>query len=119
MFSMLLPFAIAAALGAYFFYARHTYEGLHILPTGEWTCFEGALESSSYMKPDPIKKWFTGNIGYHHVHHVNPHIPFYRFPEAMAAIPEIQDAAVAMLFVFAMCYPVFVRTCGIHGHNRW
>jgi omega-6 fatty acid desaturase (delta-12 desaturase) len=34
--------------------------------------------------------WFTANIGYHHVHHLNSHIPFYRLPEAMAALPELQ-----------------------------
>ena len=41
--------------------------------------------------------WFTGNIGYHHVHHLNPHIPFYRLPEAMAAIPELQHPVVTSL----------------------
>jgi len=97
MFSVALPFAIAAALGAYLFYAQHTYEGLRILPTEEWTYFQGALESSSYMKLGPIMKWFTGNIGYHHVHHLNPHIPFYRLPEAMAAIPELQHPVVTSL----------------------
>ena len=38
-----------------------------------------------------ILHWFTGNIGYHHVHHLNHRIPFYRLPEAMAAMPELQD----------------------------
>jgi omega-6 fatty acid desaturase (delta-12 desaturase) len=38
----------------------------------------------------PILHWLTGNIGYHHVHHLNHQIPFYRLPEAMAAIPELQ-----------------------------
>ena len=37
--------------------------------------------------------WFTGNIGYHHVHHLNARIPFYRLPEAMAAITELQTPA--------------------------
>jgi omega-6 fatty acid desaturase (delta-12 desaturase) len=92
LFAIILPFAIASALGAYLFYAQHTYEGLRIMPAEEWTYFEGALESSSYMKLSPIMCWFTGNIGYHHVHHLNPHIPFYRLPEAMAGIPELQHA---------------------------
>lgn len=96
-FSWMLPFAIAAALGAYLFYAQHTYEGLRVFPTGEWNYFQGALESSSYMKLGPIMKWLTGNIGYHHVHHLNPHIPFYRLPEAMAAIPELQHPTVTSL----------------------
>lgn len=97
LFAVVLPFAIASALGAYLFYAQHTYEGLHILPAEEWTYFAGALESSSYMKLGPVLCWFTGNIGYHHVHHLNPHIPFYRLPEAMAAIPELQQATVTSL----------------------
>ena len=49
-----------------------------------------ALESSSFMEMSPLMHWFTGNIGYHHVHHLNPQIPFYRLPEAMAGIPEMQ-----------------------------
>lgn len=96
-FSVLLPFAIAAALGAYLFYAQHTYEGLRVFPMEEWTYYQGALESASYMKLGPIMNWFTGNIGYHHIHHLNPHIPFYRLPEAMAAVPEFQHATVTTL----------------------
>lgn len=92
MFAMVLPYVIAAALGAYLFYAQHAYEGLRIASADEWTYFDSALDSSSYMKLGPIMSWFTGNIGYHHVHHLNSHIPFYRLPEAMAAIPELQHA---------------------------
>jgi acyl-lipid omega-6 desaturase (Delta-12 desaturase) len=97
LFAVVLPFAIASALGAYLFYAQHTYEGLRLLPAEEWTYFAGALESSSYMQLDPIMNWFTGNIGYHHVHHLNPQIPFYRLPEAMAAIPELRHPTVTSL----------------------
>jgi omega-6 fatty acid desaturase (delta-12 desaturase) len=43
------------------------------------------------MKLGPVLNWLTGNIGYHHVHHLNPGIPFYRLPEAMAGIPELQS----------------------------
>ena len=38
-----------------------------------------------------LMRWFTGNIGYHHVHHLNARIPFYRLPDAMAAIPEAKS----------------------------
>src|SRR6185436_14048928 len=47
-------------------------------------------ESSSYMEMGPLMRWFTANIGFHHVHHLNPAIPFYRLPEAMNAIPALQ-----------------------------
>ena len=43
------------------------------------------------MKLNKIMQWFTGNIGFHHIHHLNVRIPFYRLPEAMAAIPELQS----------------------------
>jgi len=39
---------------------------------------------------NPVMRWFTANIGYHHVHHLNARIPFYRLPEAMAAIEDLQ-----------------------------
>ena len=42
-------------------------------------------------------QWVTANIGFHHIHHLNSNIPFYRLPEAMAAIPELQQAKVTTL----------------------
>ena len=42
------------------------------------------------MKMNPVLAWFTANIGYHHIHHLNHRIPFYRLPEVLAAIPELQ-----------------------------
>lgn len=85
-----LPHFIASALGAYLFYAQHNYPGMDIQPRETWEYTRAALESSSYMELGPVLSWFTGNIGYHHVHHLNPGIPFYRLPEAMAAVPELQ-----------------------------
>ncbi|MBI1852520.1 MAG: fatty acid desaturase [Planctomycetes bacterium] len=90
-FALLLPMTIATAVGGYLFYAQHNYEGTHVLPLDEWTYYRASLESASFMKLGPIMNFFTGNIGYHHVHHLNPHIPFYRLPETMAAIPELQN----------------------------
>ena len=96
-FVVLLPFAIAAALGAYLFYAQHNSEGIRMFPPEEWTYYRAALESASYLDVGPAMSWFLGNIGYHHVHHLNPSIPFYRLPEAMAAIPELQHPPVTSL----------------------
>ncbi|MFN0059755.1 MAG: fatty acid desaturase family protein [Planctomycetota bacterium] len=89
-FAFLLPFTIAAAAGAYLFFAQHNYEGMNVLKPEEWTYYRGATESSSFMRMSRVTHWFTGNIGYHHLHHLNPLIPFYRLPEAMAAVPELQ-----------------------------
>ncbi len=89
-FGLLLPMAVAGALGGYLFYAQHSFSEMQILPDAEWTAYRAALVSSSYLRLGPVLCWFTGNIGYHHVHHLNSLIPFYRLPEAMAAIPELQ-----------------------------
>ena len=90
-FAAFLPVFIATGLGAYLFYAQHNFEGLRIQPRESWAYDRAALESSSYMETGPLMSWFTGNIGFHHVHHLNPTIPFYRLPEAMAAMPELQN----------------------------
>jgi len=96
-FALLLPMTIAAALGGYLFYAQHSFPGMRILPEAEWTVYRAALVSSSYLRVGRILRWFTGNIGYHHVHHLNSLIPFYLLPEAMAAIPELQHPSVTTL----------------------
>lgn len=88
---VILPMSIASALGSYLFFAQHSFKRMHIITPEAWTYYRAALESSSYMRLNKTMQWFTGNIGYHHIHHLNIHIPFYRLPEAMAAIPELQS----------------------------
>ncbi len=62
-----------------------------IISPEAWTFYRAMLESSSYMKLNQLIQWVTGNIGYHHIYHLNGRIPFYRLPEAMAAISEFQS----------------------------
>jgi len=89
-FAFALPLMIACALGAYLFYAQHNFPDVYVQPRETWSYARAALESSSYMEMGPIMRYFSGNIGYHHVHHLNPQIPFYRLPEAMAGVPALQ-----------------------------
>ena len=96
-FALLLPMTMAAALGGYLFYAQHSFPGMRILPDAEWTAYRASLVSSSYLKTGSVLRWFTGNIGFHHVHHLNSLIPFYRLPDAMAAMPELQHPTVTTL----------------------
>ena len=88
-----LPLFVATAAGSYLFYAQHNFPDVRVQPRETWSYTQAALESSSFMEMGMLMHWFTGNIGYHHVHHLNPSIPFYRLPEAMAAIPELQHPA--------------------------
>jgi acyl-lipid omega-6 desaturase (Delta-12 desaturase) len=89
--TMFLPFFIGCALGSYLFYAQHNFPGVILKDKQGWT-FEGAaLESSSYLKTNPVMAWFTGNIGFHHIHHLNHRVPFYRLPEVYHDIPELRQ----------------------------
>lgn len=92
-----VPFFLSQMLGAYLFYAQHNFPGATFKKNAEWTYTEAALESSSFMDLNPFMQWVTANIGFHHVHHLNSRIPFYRLPEAMAAIPELQNAKITTL----------------------
>jgi omega-6 fatty acid desaturase (delta-12 desaturase) len=82
---------IASMLGGYLFFAQHSFKRMIVHTPQAWTFYKAALQSSSYMRLNRAMQWFTGNIGYHHIHHLNVRIPFYRLPEAMAAIPELQS----------------------------
>ncbi|MBX7114205.1 MAG: fatty acid desaturase [Myxococcaceae bacterium] len=97
LFGYVVPMAVATAAGAYLFYAQHNYPGVKVAPRETWRFVTAATESSSYMKMSPLMNWFTANIGYHHVHHLNAAIPFYRLPEAMAALPALQNPGVTGL----------------------
>lgn len=92
-----LPHFITYALGSYLFYAQHNFPGVSFNEKAGWTYEKAALESSSYLRTGRLMAWFTGNIGYHHVHHLNAKIPFYRLPEAMAAMPELQAPKITSL----------------------
>jgi omega-6 fatty acid desaturase (delta-12 desaturase) len=85
-----IPHFISGAMGSYMFYAQHNFPGVTFVGNEDWTYEGAAMDSSSYMKLNPLMHWFTANIGYHHIHHMNSRIPFYRLPEVMEAIPELQ-----------------------------
>lgn len=92
LFTIILPFTITCAIGSYLFYAQHNFPGVLFNSNEDWTYERAALESSSYMRTNKLMAWFSGNIGYHHIHHLNARIPFYRLPEAYHAITELQTA---------------------------
>jgi len=95
--SIVVPYMIACATGSYLFYAQHNFPGVKFKDNIEWSYDHAALESSSYMVMNPFWRWVTANIGYHHIHHINARIPFYRLPEVMKNIPEMQTATTTTL----------------------
>lgn len=98
-----LPHFITYAIGSYLFYAQHNLPGVSFHEKDDWTYEKAALLSSSYMRTGPIMRYFTANIGFHHVHHLNAKIPFYRLPEVMRALPELASPVVTTLSPANIC----------------
>jgi omega-6 fatty acid desaturase (delta-12 desaturase) len=99
LFSLIIPFALAHGFGAYLFYAQHNFPEATFEENKEWEYANAAVNSTSYLVMNPVLNWFTGNIGYHHVHHVNHRIPFYRLKETMMAMPELQSPKTTTLHI--------------------
>lgn len=92
-----IPHFISGAMGSYLFYAQHNFPAVTFVGNEEWTYEGAALDSSSFMKLSPFMHWVTANIGYHHIHHMNSRIPFYRLPEVWEGIPEMRTAKTTSL----------------------
>jgi acyl-lipid omega-6 desaturase (Delta-12 desaturase) len=96
-FMFCLPFLVSHGMGSYLFYAQHNFPDVKFYENKDWVYEKAALESSSFMKMNPVMEWFTGNIGYHHIHHLNSKIPFYRLPETMKHFAELQNCKTTSL----------------------
>jgi omega-6 fatty acid desaturase (delta-12 desaturase) len=83
---------IASIFGVMLFSVQHRFETAVWLRRSEWTLQTASLEGASYLRLPGVLRWFTGNIGFHHVHHLNPRIPNYLLPQCHAAIPALQRA---------------------------
>jgi acyl-lipid omega-6 desaturase (Delta-12 desaturase) len=95
-----IPHFITYAIGTYLFYAQHNFPSVSFYDRAGWTYEKAALESSSFMKMGPLMAWFTGNIGHHHIHHLNARIPFYRLPEVQRGMPEVRHPKTTSLNPF-------------------
>ena len=78
---------LAGSIGIWLFYVQHQFEDAYWQSSAEWTYADAALRGSSYLKLPTVLRFFTGNIGLHHVHHLNARIPNYNLPRAHAASP--------------------------------
>jgi omega-6 fatty acid desaturase (delta-12 desaturase) len=81
---------IAGAIGVWLFYVQHQYEGVYWARNEEWEPLRAALEGSSYYKLPRVLQWITGNIGLHHIHHVQPKVPNYHLQAAQENIEAFQ-----------------------------
>ena len=71
---------IASVIGVWLFYVQHQFEDVVWVRSQDWDHKTLSLEGSSFFKLPRILQWFTGNIGFHHIHHLSPRIPNYKLP---------------------------------------
>lgn len=81
---------LAATIGVWLFYIQHQFEGATWTRNGQWKRDAAALTGSSHYDLPPVLRWFTANIGIHHVHHLSSRIPFYRLPRVLRDHPELK-----------------------------
>ena len=88
---------IATGVGTWLFYVQHQFEETYWADGEEWDYTAAALEGSSYYRLPKILQWFTGNIGFHHIHHLSPRIPNYKLEACYRSNPELQDVTTLTL----------------------
>lgn len=81
---------LAGAAGIWLFYVQHQFEGVYWARRQDWDALRAAMEGSSFYQLPAVLRWFSGNIGYHHVHHLVPRIPNYRLKACHEAISALQ-----------------------------
>ena len=81
---------VASAVGTWLFYVQHQFEGVYWSRAGTWNYSCAALRGSSYLRLPKILQFFTGSIGYHHIHHLAPRIPNYNLERAQREVPALQ-----------------------------
>lgn len=87
-----LPIIVLAAIfGVWLFSVQHRGEQTLWARNAEWSHEAAALQSSSFLRLPAVLQWFTGNIGFHHVHHMNPKVPNYRLEECHDQVAGLRD----------------------------
>ena len=89
---------VAGSAGIWLFYVQHQFEGVYWERRDEWDYAQAALQGSSYYKLPRVLQWFSGNIGFHHIHHLSPRIPNYNLEKCHKADPLFQSVKAVTLF---------------------
>lgn len=88
---VLLPVIIlCSTMAVWVFFVQHQFDGVYWTRHDKWDLIEVGLKGSSYYKLPRLLQWFTGNIGYHHVHHLRPRIPNYNLEQCYNTTPAVQ-----------------------------
>ncbi len=82
---------MAASMGVWLFYVQHQFEDVAWARGESWSHYDAALAGSSFYDLPGLLRWFTANIGIHHIHHLNSRIPYYRLPKVLRDHPELKS----------------------------
>jgi acyl-lipid omega-6 desaturase (Delta-12 desaturase) len=96
-------FLLAASAGVWLFYVQHQFEETYWAGNWTWNVREAALHGSSHYDLPGVLRWFTANIGMHHIHHLSSRIPFYRLPEVLRDHPELRAVGRLTFFQSLKC----------------
>ncbi|MEQ6390116.1 fatty acid desaturase [Bacillaceae bacterium S4-13-58] len=88
---------VAGVLGIWLFYVQHQFEDSYFEYEEEWDYVKAAVDGSSYYQLPKVLQWITGNIGFHHVHHLSPRVPNYKLEAAHESTPPLQKATTITL----------------------
>ena len=94
---------LASSIGSWLFFVQHQYEQAYWQPHDRWEFSRSAFEGSSYYHLPRVLQWFTGNIGFHHIHHLESRIPNYNLPLCFAVVPELRQAVTLGIWDSVQC----------------
>jgi omega-6 fatty acid desaturase (delta-12 desaturase) len=94
---------IAGSIGVWLFFIQHQFDDTFWAENGEWNVHEAALKGSSYYVLPGVLRWFTANIGIHHVHHLYARIPYYRLPQVLREQMRLAEVSRVSLFESLSC----------------
>jgi omega-6 fatty acid desaturase (delta-12 desaturase) len=94
----LMIMMVAGSAGVWLFYVQHQFEGVYWERADDWDYTKAALQGSSFYKLPKVLQWFSGNIGFHHIHHLSPRIPNYHLEKCHKAEPLFQTVKPITLF---------------------
>ena len=95
--------ALACSIGVWLFYIQHQFEPTYWEHDDRWVYDSAALQGSSYYRLPKLLQWATGNIGLHHIHHLNPRIPNYKLQQVLDTHPELRQVPTLTLWQSLRC----------------
>ena len=94
-----LPISMIGTVGGvWLFYVQHQFEGTYWARGAQWDFVGAALHGSSFYKLPKVLQWFSGNIGFHHIHHLSPSIPNYNLEKCHDEEPAFQAVQAVTLW---------------------